>query len=113
MKILCSTLLLLVATASAPVAASGETFRNPVRIPTTSDPVGVFVADLNNDGRPDIMWGGSGTPTNPGVLHTLLAQASGGYVAGPTMTMPANVTAVCLPADETGDGIVDIVCPSV
>jgi hypothetical protein len=59
--------------------------------------------DLNNDGLPDILWGGYGAAvTGPRIVHTFLAQASGGYVAGPTLNMPANVGSVCLPADETG-----------
>jgi hypothetical protein len=112
-KAYCCAFFLLVAAICTTISASAETFRNPVRIPTSSDPRGVFVVDLNNDGRPDILWGGYGSAlTGPGVLHTLLAQASGGYVPGPTMTMPANVGSVCLPADETGDGKIDIVCPS-
>lgn len=113
MKNLCRFLLFLFASLVCTNPAGAETFRNPVRIPTDSDPAGVFSVDLNRDGLPDIVWGGYGTTlTAPGILHTLLAQASGGYVAGPSMTMPANVGSVCLPADETGDGIVDMVCPS-
>jgi hypothetical protein len=111
-QILCSALFLL-ATVCAPFAASAETFHNPLRIPTDFDPAGVIVVDLNHDGRPDIMWGGFGLVGNTsGSVHTLLAQASGGYLPGPTLSVPANVGSICLPADETGDGIVDIVCPS-
>jgi Bacterial Ig-like domain (group 3)/FG-GAP-like repeat len=112
-KTYCFVLLLLTVVVCVTFAAPAESFRNPVRIPTDSDPVGVFVVDLNHDGLPDILWGGYGaTTSSPGILHTLLAQSSGGYLPGPTMTMPANVSSVCVPADETGDGIVDIVCPS-
>ncbi len=111
-KFRCFVLLFIVAVFFATLSASAETFRNPVRIPTGSDPTSVFIADLNNDGRPDILWGGYGsTTTGPGVLHTLLTQASGGYVAGPILNLPANVSSACFPADETGDGKVDLVCP--
>jgi hypothetical protein len=108
---LCSTLLLL-AVVCAPITAFTETFHNPLRIPTDSDPTDLSVIDLNNDGRPDIFWESSGIAVgDPVVVHTLLAQASGGYLSGPALTMPANVGSGCVPADETGDGIVDIVCP--
>src|SRR6516225_5923581 len=94
-------LLLSFAVASTPFTVSAESFRSPVRIPTDSDPLGIAIVDLNNDGRPDILWGGYGASlTGPGVVHTLLAQASGGYVAGPTLNVPVNVASVCMPADE-------------
>lgn len=104
--------LLLCLSAAFGLSADAETFRNPVRIPTDSDPVGLSVADLNNDGRPDILWGAYGTSTGPAVLHAFLARASGGFVAGPSTIMPTNVGSVCETGDENGDGILDLVCPS-
>ncbi len=68
------------------VTLPAETFRNPYRIPTTSDPSSVIVADFNGDGLPDIVYGEN--ITSPQTLHILLAQPAGGYVPGPTITLP-------------------------
>jgi len=108
MKNICCFALLLLAAVCVTLTASAETFRNPLRIPTDSDPASLSVIDLNKDGLPDILWGSIGAAAG---VHTLLAQPSGGYLPGPTLTMPVNVTSACVPIDETGDGVVDLVCP--
>jgi hypothetical protein len=84
------TFCLIVLTA-APLRA--EAFRNPYRIPTLSDPSSVIVADFNGDGLPDIVYGDNST--SPGKLHVLLAQHGAGYLAAPTITLPANVGTGC------------------
>lgn len=58
MKNLCRFLLFLFASLVYTNTAAAETFRNPVRIPTDTDPAGVFSVDLNKDGLPDIVLGG-------------------------------------------------------
>lgn len=89
-----------------------ESFRNPVRIPTGTDPNAVLVADLNLDGRQDILWTSrSPTQSDPSTVHTLLAQADGSFAAGPVLTLPADVTPFCQVADENGDGKPDLICP--
>lgn len=97
----------LVLVSTTPVAA--QNFSNPVRIPTLQDPVSVYAADLNGDGRPDLLYEVGSYNSIPGTMHTLLAQASGGYVAGPTLTLPLNV-GQCRPADVNNDGEQDLVC---
>jgi hypothetical protein len=85
-----------------------ETFRNPYRIPTSSDPSSVIVVDLNGDGLPDIVYGDNST--SPGRLHVLLAQPGAAYVAVPTITLPANVGTSCRALDTNRDGKQDLVC---
>jgi hypothetical protein len=94
----------LIATALLPA----ETFRNPYRIPTSSDPSSVIVVDLNGDGLPDIVYGDNST--SPGRLHVLLAQPGAAYVAVPTITLPANVGTSCRALDTNRDGKQDLVC---
>src|ERR1017187_324081 len=67
---------------------SAETFRNPTRIPASTDPATVIVGDLNGDGLQDILWGD--TSTTPARLHVLLAQRAGGYAPASDLILPAN-----------------------
>jgi hypothetical protein len=95
----------------AVAAGFSESFRNPVRIPTATDPFTVLTADLNGDGRLDILWTAAGSSlSEPWVVHTLLAQAGGGFVAGPVLALPAHTSPYCRVADETRDGTPDLVC---
>lgn len=107
-KLVVLSSLVLVAAA----AGFAESFRNPVRIPTATDPYAVLVADLNGDGRLDILWTGVGpSSSEPWTVHTLLAQAGGSFAAGPVLNLPAHVTPYCRVADETRDGTPDLICP--
>jgi hypothetical protein len=85
-----------------------QTFTNPYRIPTPVDPDTVVAGDLNGDGRPDILW--TDSSVNPHILHTLLAQPSGNYLALPNVTLPADSTDFCLLADFNLDHHLDLVC---
>jgi hypothetical protein len=85
-----------------------ESFRNPYRIPTSSDPSSVIVVDLNGDGLPDIVYGDNSSSS--GKLHVLLAQPGAAYVAVPTITLPANVGTSCRALDTNRDGKQDLVC---
>ena len=102
------TISLISVCGSAPLGA--ETFRNPYRIPTTVDPATLAIGDFNGDGRPDIAW--VDISTSPHVLHILLAQAGGEYLAAPSITFPTSTTSSeeCLTADFNRDGHQDLVC---
>src|ERR1700683_5472048 len=92
-------------------SAEAQNFSNPVRIPTGQDPYSVSVADLNGDGRPDLIYGISGVNSTSGAMKTFLAQPSGGYAPGPTLPMPL-VVGECRTADVNHDGKQDLVCLS-
>jgi hypothetical protein len=90
-----------------------QTFRNPRLIPTPLDPLYVHVADLNNDGLPDIYYATefSGDSEVTPTVHILLAKPDGSYVAQPAPVWPANTSmAYCGFADINGDHNIDLAC---
>ena len=103
----CLTVLLAV---GAIPLVHAETFRNPRRIPLPADPYGVTTADLNGDGRNDIVW--TEVPAYPGVpvLHVLLANANGQYTSAPNLSLPSLTYIQCIIEDVTGDKRNDLVC---
>lgn len=98
-------LCLLVLFVTIPLAS--ETFRNPRRIPITGDPIGIKVADLNNDGIPDLIYGLPG-PT----INVLLGQAGGTYLQLAPFTPPPTTFANCSIIDVDSDHKPDLVCPT-
>jgi len=86
---------------------SAETFRNPYRIPLTSDPASVLVADINSDGHSDILYFLSGSTT----LQILLGSGSG-YVAGQSVNFvgPLSRIPICVLSDVNHDSKQDLVC---
>jgi hypothetical protein len=94
---------------------SGETFANPRFIPAKADPYGVHVADLNNDGRPDIYFSSRnyGDPYGtPAAIYVLLSQADGSYSQLPPYILPATATGNCVALDVNHDHNIDLVCSS-
>jgi N-acetylneuraminic acid mutarotase len=91
------------------VHLNAQTFRNPERIPTTQDPISVFTVDVNGDGVPDLLYETQGKSTTPSTMSIFFGQSSGGYIAGPTLTLPQNVLG-CRPLDANRDGKTDLSC---
>lgn len=88
-------------------AAHPGTFASPItyQLPGDSTPESLVVADLNGDGHPDIVVGGSSAVT----VFLQVASAPGTFSAGASYAVNnANEVAV---ADVNGDGLVDIVVP--
>lgn len=107
------TLLSCLLLASCALSARGQsTFSNPRRIPTTVDPARVTVGDLNNDGRPDIIW--SDLTTSPVTLHVLLDGPGEIYTSAPSLNVPSATSSPSLPhcivTDVNNDKLPDLVC---
>jgi microcystin-dependent protein len=79
-------------------------------------PFSVAVADVNGDGKPDIITAnsdGSGYPYHPGTVSVLLGNGDGTFQ--PQQTFPVNVHNLIAPlavADVNGDGKPDIITDS-
>lgn len=112
---LCTLLVCTVAFLAAPSLLPAQTFTNPYRIPTSSDPYALTVGDFNGDGHPDIAW--VDTSASPNTLHVLLAQPNGSFLPVPTLIpFPPIATTrspACLTADFNHDGHQDLACTSV
>lgn len=102
--------LVLVALALLLPAEAG-TFKNPLLIDTTYDPIGVASGDFNRDGKPDLVYvDGMASST----LHLLLGNGDGTFSHGQDVSLPRGI---CSPfsfcfinvADVTADGNLDIV----
>ena len=88
---------------------NAQTFRNPDRVPTTQDPISVFTVDVNGDGLPDLLYETESNSTTPSTMGIFFGQSSGGYTAGPTLTLPKDVGG-CRPLDANRDGQIDLTC---
>lgn len=99
---------LVIALLVAPLL-SAQNFRNPYRIPTTQDPVSIFVADLNGDGIPDLLYETERAAQEAGAMMTFFGHASGGYVAGPSFPLQTDIGG-CRLVDVNRDGILDLAC---
>lgn len=87
-------------------STSGGTFKNPPIIPTATDVVGIATADLNHDGKPDLVYMDGSTSYS---LHVLLGNGDGTFTHGQDIILPAGVCCTVTVADVTGDGKLDVV----
>ena len=88
------------------VSASAGNFKNPPILPTSTDVLGIAVADVNHDGKPDLVYL-DGTTTF--TVHVLLGNGDGTFSHGQDIALPPGVCCVVTVADVTGDGKLDII----
>ena len=84
------------------------TFQTPAALPVvTANPDGIVVADLNNDGLPDVIADDNGAPgTNSGSIQIALQKTDGTFIAAGSLMLPGPTGVVA--ADLDGDGNIDI-----
>jgi FG-GAP-like repeat/FG-GAP repeat len=98
---------------AAPASASaGISFSGPTSFTTGALPVSVATADVNGDGRPDLLVANSGS-SGPAGLSVLLNTTAPG-AATPSFSAPTNFTTGNSPfwvavADVNGDGKSDVI----
>jgi Bacterial Ig-like domain (group 3)/FG-GAP-like repeat len=87
--------------------AHAQTFANPPLYPTTVDPGSLAVADVNHDGKPDLIYLDA-TGSAPSALHIALGRGNGTFAHGQDMALPAGICCSLTIADVTNDGNPDI-----
>ena len=90
----------------ASASPSGGTFKNPPIIPTATDVAGIATADVNHDGKPDLVYVDGTTSYS---LHVLLGNGDGTFAHGQDIILPAGVCCAVTIADVTGDGKLDVI----
>ena len=96
---ICSILLFI-------TAAQAVTFKNPPIVPSTSDVVDLGAADLNHDGKLDLLYVDGYASTT---LHVLLGNGDGTFTHAQDISLPQGVCCDIAIADVTNDGNVDII----
>ncbi len=88
-------------------SVQAQTFKNPPLIPTSTDVFSMATADVNNDGKLDLIYidgtyGGR-------ALHILLGKGDGTFTHGVDISLPQGVCCSLTIADVTNDGRLDII----
>ena len=91
--------------------ASAQSFRNPRAIHIDGPSPTASVADMNNDGLPDLIVQ-TGDTVTPSTISILLADAGGNYTTTGHINSSAYFPFPCVPADLNGDNKMDLVCAS-
>jgi Bacterial Ig-like domain (group 3)/FG-GAP-like repeat len=88
------------------MAAAAQQFKQPLVIPTGNWPAGVATADLNEDGKPDLIYTDYGATSTSSTTHVLLNNGNGTFAPGQTIATAGAVMAL---ADFNHDGHIDMV----
>src|SRR5271156_3939705 len=86
-------------------AAAAQQFKQPLVIPTGNWPAGIVAADLNGDGKADLIYTDYGATPTASTTHVLLSNGDGTFSPGQTI---ATAGAVIAAADFDHDGHVDL-----
>jgi Bacterial Ig-like domain (group 3)/FG-GAP-like repeat/FG-GAP repeat len=87
------------------MAAAAQQFQQPLVVSTGSWPSGVVAADLNGDGKADLVATDYGATTTASTTHVFLSNGDGTFRAGQTI---ATAGSAIVAADFDHDGHVDL-----
>jgi Bacterial Ig-like domain (group 3)/FG-GAP-like repeat/FG-GAP repeat len=87
------------------MAAAAQQFKQPLVILTGSWPAGIVAADLNGDGKADLIYTDFGATATASTTHVLLNKGDGTFSAGQTI---ATAGAAIAAADFDHDGHIDL-----
>jgi Bacterial Ig-like domain (group 3)/FG-GAP-like repeat len=87
--------------------SQAQTFKNPPLIPTSADVFNMVSADINNDGKLDLIYV-DGDPYRHHALHTLLGKGDGTFTHGVDISLPMVCCSLTV-ADVTKDGKPDLI----
>jgi PASTA domain/FG-GAP-like repeat/FG-GAP repeat len=87
------------------------TFAQPVKIDASLNPTGLAAADINGDGKADLVVADEGafSPQVNGALHVYLGNANGTFTSAAAPTTPASNYSVIALGDLNGDGKLDLI----
>src|SRR5258708_177747 len=97
--------LSLMSMAAAPQPfLNAQQFNQPLVVPAGGWPAGIVAADLNGDGRADLIYTDYGATAAASTTHVLLSKSDGSFAPGQTI---ATAGAAMAAADFDHDGHVD------
>ncbi len=88
------------------IAGAAQQFNQPLVVPTGGWPAGIVAADLNGDGKADLIYTDYGATSTASTTHVLLTNGNGSFSPGQTI---ATAGAAMAAADFDHDGHVDLV----
>ena len=87
------------------MAAAAQQFNQPLVVATGGWPAGIVAADLNGDGRADLIYTDYGATATASTTHVLMSKGDGTFSTGQTI---ATAGSVMVAADFDHDGHVDL-----
>jgi hypothetical protein len=103
--VFCSLSLMALAATAQQFQQPAQQFQQPLMIATGSWPSGVVAADVNGDGRADLIYTDYGATATSSTTHILISTGDGTFAPGQTLATAGASIAV---ADFNHDGHVDL-----